>query len=204
MPDFNLDDFMEDSQGRLVHRDNVKPVDKLRDELVRELVKKARALQKAMVEYKLFAMAEVEAFVELSAREYGVALGGKKGNISLPSYDGKLKAAVQISEYLIFNERLQAAKKLIDECLNEWTQGSRSEIRTIINDAFQVDKEGRINTRRILGLRRLDIADDTWKKAMEAIADSLQVAGSKSYLRLYERCGPEGKWEMISLDFAAL
>ncbi|MBU3953144.1 MAG: DUF3164 family protein, partial [Proteobacteria bacterium] len=108
------------------------------------------------------------------------------------------------SEYLVFDERLQVAKKMIDDCLNRWTENSRAEVRTIINDAFAVDQEGRINTRRILSLRRLNIQDALWQKAMTAITDSLQVAGSKSYFRIYNRTGPEGQWQNITLDMAAL
>ena len=202
--EMNINDYMSDGQGRLVHVDNVKEIDKTRDGLVRNLVENARKVQKAMSEFKDMAMSEIDAFVDLSAQEYDVKIGGKKGNLTLYSYDMRYKAQVQISEYLVFDERLQVAKKMIDDCLNKWTENSRAEVRTIINDAFAVDQEGRINTRRILSLRRLDIQDALWQKAMTAITDSLQVAGSKSYFRIYNRTGPEGQWQNITLDMAAL
>ena len=200
----NIDEYMEDSQGRLVHVDNVKEIDKTRDGLVRYLVDNALKVQKKMMDFKARAMSEIEAFVELSAAEYDVKLGGKKGNITLYSFDGRYKVQVQISEYLVFDERLQVAKSMIDECFTNWTQDSRSEVKTIINDAFSVNQEGKINVRRILGLRRLDISDPLWQKAMQAISDSLQVAGTKSYMRIYERIGKQDQWRNISLDFAAL
>ena len=77
-------------------------------------------------------------------------------------------------------------------------------MKTIINDAFAVDKEGKFNLGRILGLRQLEIADPDWKKAMDAISDSLQVIGSKRYMRVYERVGNQDQWRSISLDFASL
>jgi hypothetical protein len=200
----NIDEYMEDGQGRLVHVDNVKEIDKTRDGLVRYLVDNALKVQKKMMDFKARAMSEIEAFVELSAAEYDVKLGGKKGNITLYSFDGRYKVQVQISEYLVFDERLQVAKSMIDECFTNWTQDSRSEVKTIINDAFSVNQEGKINVRRILGLRRLDISDPLWQKAMQAISDSLQVAGTKSYMRIYERIGKQDQWRNISLDFAAL
>lgn len=204
MPDLNSNDYMEDAQGRLVHVEQIKEIDKTRDGLVRHIVQNARTVQKTMMEYKSLAMDEIEAFVDLSAQEYDVKFGGKKGNITLLSFDGKYKVQVQISEYLIFDERLQVAKKMIDECFVTWTEGSRSEVKTIINDAFSVNQEGKINVRRILGLRRLEISDPLWLKAMTAISDSLQVAGSKTYMRVYERIGKEDQWRNISLDFAAI
>ncbi len=200
----DLNEYMTDSQGRLVHKDNVKEIDKTRDGLVRTIVIEARAHRNMMAKFKDVAMSEIDAFVEMSASDYGVSLGGRKGNLNLFSYDGKYKIQVQVAEYVVPDERLNAAKALIDKLLNSWTQGSRSEVKTIINDAFAVDKEGKFNLQRILGLRRLEINDPDWKTAMDAISDSLQVIGSKRYMRVYERVGNQDQWKAISLDFAAL
>ena len=67
-----------------------------------------------------------------------------------------------------------------------------------------MDKEGKINTGRVLSLRRLDIDDDRWKRAMDAISDSIQTVGSKSYVRLYERIGDSEEYVPISLDIAGV
>lgn len=203
-PIINREDYMEDAHGRLVPLDMVKEIDKTRDILVRDLVKKALDVREAIIKFKNEAMSEIRAFVDLSAMEWDVKLGGKKGNITLYSFDGRYKAQVRISENLVFDEQLQIAKTMIDQCLVEWTQGVGSEIKTLINDAFQVDKEGRINTQRILSLRRLDITHELWKKAMDAITASLQVIGSKEYFRLYQREKGREAWEPISLDMATL
>ena len=53
----------------------------------------------------------------------------------------------------------------------------------------------------MLGLRRHDIKDEKWLQAMEAIAESINVVDSKSYVRFYER-DKDGKYQAISLDFA--
>lgn len=192
-----------DAIGREWPADTVKPIDKARHSLVVEIAEHARQLQAQMRTFKTAAMGDVAAFVEMSAEEYGVKLGGKKGNLSLISFDGRYKVQIAISERLVFDERLQVAKALIDECIHIWAQGSRSEIKALINDAFQVDSEGRINTNRILGLRRLDITDEKWQKAMIAIGESLTVAGSKSYVRIYQR-QDDGSYKQINLDLAAL
>jgi len=83
----DLAEYMEEGQGRLVHIDNVKEIDKLRDELVRRLMAKAVELQAVMVAFKNMAMDEIGAFMDQSAREYDVKMGGKKGNLTLYSYD---------------------------------------------------------------------------------------------------------------------
>lgn len=195
--------YWEDSRGRLVPASMVSEIDQARDQLVRELAIAAKDLQKAMQHFKMRAMGDVHAFIDLSAEKYDTQVGGQKGNVTLTSYDGRFRVQVAITEHLSFDERLQAAKKLIDECLTDWTGDSRDEIKTIVLDAFQVDKEGRINTGRILCLRRLPINDERWLKAMQAIADSMQVVGSKTYLRLYERAA-DGRYAAIALDLAAL
>jgi hypothetical protein len=66
-----------------------------------------------------------------------------------------------------------------------------------------VDKAGKINTARVLGLRRLEIQDPDWQKAMQAITESIQISGSKQYLRFYER-NDRGEYVQIPLDVAAL
>lgn len=105
---------------------------------------------------------------------------------------------------MVFDERLQAAKQLIDECIIDWSQGSRDEIKVLVQAAFQTDKEGKINTGRVLALRRLDIRDEKWQKAMQAISESLQVVGSKEYVRFYERIGESDQYRPIALDLAAV
>lgn len=195
-------DYMQDTMGRLVPVELVKEIDKTRDILVRELVAQAIALSTCLADYKAAAMGDIEAFIELSAERYGIRIGGTKGNVSLMSYDGQYKILRAIEEYTVFDERLQVAKSLVDECIHKWSQGSRAEIRALINDAFQVDKAGRVNTKRILGLRRLNIEDETWQQAMTAIAESLQTVGSKAYLRIYKR-QDDGSYKQLSLDVAA-
>lgn len=193
------DGYMQDTQGRLVPTEMVKDIDRARDELVRELVARAQPLRRDLAAYRQQALDDIEAFIELSSERFGATLGGRKGNVTLMSYDGEYKILRAIDEYMVFDERLQVAKLLIDECIHEWSAGSRPEIRTLINDAFQVDKAGQVNTKRVLGLRRLDIADARWKKAMDAIGESLQTVGSKTYLRIYQRQA-DGSYKQLSLD----
>ncbi|MGL5221986.1 MAG: DUF3164 family protein, partial [Plesiomonas shigelloides] len=96
------------------------------------------------------------------------------------------------------------AKTLIDECLADWTEGARPEIHAIINRAFQTEKEGEVNTGAVLALRRLDIDDPRWKNAMDAISEAIQVIGSRSYIRVYERIGDSDQYRPISLDIAGV
>ena len=193
--------YLLDSQGKLVPEEMVNEIDKLRDQTVRGIVAKALDVRRVLAAYRSKLMEEIRAFVDLSSERFGVAIGGKKGNITLTTYDGEFRVLVAVNEHIYFDERLQVAKELIDQCIKEWSEGSRSEIRALVNDAFYVDKQGKINTSRILGLRRLAIDHEKWKKAMEAITESIQVAGSKEYIRIYRR-NKDGGYDQISLDLA--
>ena len=59
--------FMENAQGHLVPLDRVQDIDKARDELVREKVAKVEAMNKALAALKGELLADVGAFVSLSA-----------------------------------------------------------------------------------------------------------------------------------------
>ena len=196
------DGYMQDQAGRLVPLSTVKPIDIERDKLVADIINKAHALNTQITAFKNAVFGDIGAFIELSAEQYGAKVGGQKGNVTLMSFDGRYKVQRAITEHISFDERLQAAKSLIDECITDWSQGSRPEIQVLVNNAFQVDKEGNINTGRVLGLRRMEISDDRWQRAMLAISEAVQVVGSKSYIRVYERIGDSGEYRAIALDVA--
>lgn len=195
--------YMEDAKGRLVPVSSIKPIDMLREQLVTGLVEQAVMLNGMLAEFKRMAFADIAAFVATSAEQYGVQLGGKKGNVTLFSFDGRYKVVRQAQDNIRFDERLQAAQALINECLTEWSEGSRDEIKTLINDAFRVDQEGQVNTGRVLALQRMHIQDEKWQRAMDAIRDSVQVIGSSSYVRVYERIEDTDQYRQITLDLAS-
>lgn len=196
--------YRKDAKGHLVPVELIKPIDLARDELVTELVKQAQTVSALLGEFKASAFGDIKAFVEMSAEQYGAAIGGKKGNVTLLTFDGRFKIIHAVQDSIKFDERLQAARALIDECAAEWTQDARSEVRVLVNEAFRTDKAGEISTGRVLGLRRLDIQDGRWQRAMQAIGEAVQVVGSKSYLRVYERIGDSDQYASIPLDIASI
>lgn len=193
----------EDAKGNFVPESKIKPIDKLRDSFVREWCEKAKQNSAQLKAFKQKGMEDFLAFVETSVEQYEVKIRGSKGNVTLFAFDASLKIVYQVQDRLIFGEQLQAAKALIDQCVVSWTKDVNDNLRVLINDAFQVDKAGKINTARVLGLKRLDIKEPEWKLAMQAIIDSTMVADSKPYIRFYER-DDHGVYQPIVLDMAAL
>ena len=196
---------MRNSRGGFDPIECVKPVDKLRDEMVKEIARESLIASQSLKQMKQKFFETISSFVELSAEQYGVKPKGKKGNMQFMSYDGEYKVLVAVNENIVFDERLQIAKELIDKCIQDWSSGSCDEIKALVQDAFYVGKSGNINKNRILGLRRLEINDERWKQAMTAISDSIQVSDSKQYVRIYRRNPKDSdKYDLVNLDISSL
>ncbi|WP_419737797.1 DUF3164 family protein [Ruegeria sp.] len=195
--------YMRDAQGRLTPLEMVRPQDQLQDEMVRRVIHFAGDLSGQIGRFRSHCFDEIGGFDAILEAEYGGhSRRSVKGNRTYMSYDGTMKVQVQIADRIAFGPELQVARDLVEECLAEWAEGSRAEIRTIVSHAFQVDKEGEIARAGIYSLLRLDIADGRWRRAMEAIRDAMRVVGSKTYMRCYRRATPDAAWEPISIDLA--
>lgn len=199
-----LPNYRTNSAGHLVPVESIKPLDILRDDTVRRIVNNAVVVQEQLRQFKATTMSDINAFLSISAEQYDVKMGGKKGNLQLVSFDGRHKIIIQVSDTLQFDERLLIAKQLIDECIHIWVKDSGAHVQALIEHAFQTDKQGNINKGRIFGLMRLNIEDDKWIAAMAALKDSLSVSSSSEYLRLYQRIEQTDQYKQIPLDMAAL
>lgn len=193
---------MKDAKGRLQPLTTVKAQDQLQDEVVRKVIGYAKELSCQVSRFKNHTFEDLSGFEALLAQEYGETKGGAKGNKTFMSFDGTMKVQVQVADQIDFGPELQIAKDLIDECLNEWAADAGDELRAVVTRAFNTDKAGQINRAEIFMLLRLEIADERWKKAMEAIKDAMRVVGSKTYVRCYQRDHGEAPWEAITIDLA--
>lgn len=194
--------YMRDSKGGLIPTSLIKPQALLEDELVRKVMGFAVALSEQVARFKEHTFDDIGGFEALLAQEYQATIGGAKGNKTLMTHDGLFKVQVQVADNIVFGPELQIAKALVDECLNEWAEGARDEIRAIVTRAFNTDKEGQINRSEIFMLLRLEIDDPRWQRAMKAIRDAMRVVGSKTYIRCYRREACDGQWEAVTIDLA--
>ena len=199
METINGNDYMRDSQGRLCPVESVSDLDKMRDATVMELVAKARSLSGVLAAAKEEMLETIETFVQISADDARV--GGEKGNVSLVSFDGQYKVTRAMQDNITFDERLGVAQAIISEVLRDLTDGSSSDLRALVESAFQVNKDGQVSTARILGLRRVKISHPRWADAMRALSDSIQPLYSKAFVRVYKR-DKNGGWQPIPLDIA--
>lgn len=195
--------YMFDSRGGLTPAELVKPQHQLEDQTVRKVMEYARDLSEQIARFKGHTFDDLSALDELLAEQYKVKRGGKKGNRTYMTLDGLNKVQVAMADQIDFGPELQQAKALIDECLKEWTDDGRAEIRAIVLRAFKVEKEGQINKSELFALLRLNITDERWVMAMGAIHDAIRITGSKQYFRFYERPDANARWKAVTIDLAS-
>ena len=198
--EINGSEMMIDAQGRYVPCDTIRAVDLLRDDLIRSLIPEVEELSKKLAELKAKAFKDVDDFLALSASQYGVKSKAIKGNITLKTFNGEYEVRLASADNIEFDEQLQVAKELIDECLTEWCDGANAKLAVIVKDAFKVDRKGRLDKNRILGLRKYEIEDEKWKRAMEAIGNSVSVTGRRRYIRFF-RIDDSGREYQIQLNW---
>lgn len=195
--------YMLNAKGDLTPLEVVPAREKLEDETVRKIMGFALALSDQITRFKGHTVSDLGEFDALLAQEYNVRKGGPKGNRSYKTRDGLFEVEVRVQDNVEFGPELQIAKNLVDECLTEWSEDSRPEIRAIVTRAFNTDKEGKINRSEIFMLLRLEIEDPRWQEAMRAIRDAMRVTGSKSYIRFWMRDRFDAPRRSITIDLAA-
>ncbi len=198
------DGYMKNASGHLVPTAQVREQDKLRDQVARDLTTRALHLSTALKAFKEAALADIADLVKISGERYGVELGGKKGNVTVSTYDGRFRIQRAHSDLICFTEELEAAKELINGCIERWSEGANPHIRVLVDRAFRTDTKGQIKTAAVLELLRLEIEDDEWQRAMEAIKDSIQSTGTAVYIRVYQRVGDTDRYDPIVLDLAGV
>ncbi len=194
--------MLTDGKGRHCPINTIHPVDLARHDLVIDRLAEAKALRDQLRAFKEQTFTDVEAFIELSAADYDVKMGGVKGNLAMVNHDETLKLRIAISERIAFDERLQVAKALFDELVAEHSAGLDEVIAVLIQEVFKVDKAGKVDARKVLDLRKYKVKHPKWEKAMQAINDSIKIMGSKTYIQIYDRETPNDEWELVSLDLA--
>ncbi|SIP95422.1 DUF3164 family protein [Bosea sp. TND4EK4] len=194
--------FMQDAKGNLIALGQIKPQRVLEDEMVRKVMRFAQDLSAQISRFKGHTFEDLAAFQSLLEQQYGAKAGGPKGNATFSTFDDSMRVEVKIADQIAFGPELQAAKRLVDECLKEWGSDSHEVLRSLVNRVFSVEKEGQINRGELFSLLAMEVEDTRWVSAMEAIRDSIRVIGTKAYLRFRTR-DEQGALQTVTIDLAA-
>lgn len=175
-------------------------IDKKRDAMVERLFKRATDVSQRLIDLRTEVDVEATRFLADAAAQHNL-VPNDGGNYWFTGFSGDKRIEIKVGKLIDFDEHLKWAKQKIDQCIEKWSEGANDKLRLIVFDAFKADSKGRLDTKRILGLRKLEIKDAVWEEAMELISKALVVTGTKTYVNFYRR-GPHGEWIGIILDLA--
>lgn len=199
------DGYLLDSKGRLIPEKAVKPQQLLEDQMVRKVLGYAADLANQIRRFRNHVFADAETFQALLLAEYDVQKRGArgKGNVTFTTFDGLMRFQIAIGERIGFGPELHVAQAAFRSCIDDWTDGAREELRVLVDQAFEADKEGNVSRDAVFRLLRVTFEDERWKAGQDAIRDSIRVIGSKAYPRFSTRNSPDDEWQSIPIDLAS-
>ncbi|EBA16385.1 hypothetical protein RSK20926_21709 [Roseobacter sp. SK209-2-6] len=199
-------DYMMDARGDLKPVEAVKSQYRLQyrleDELVRREFGYALALSSQIKRFKGHCYENLGQFDALLAQEYSAQKGGMRGNKTYSTFDGLMQVKIRVQDRIAFGPEIFAAKALFDECLNEWSEDTRAELRSFVANAFDTDKAGTINRSHVFILLNTESDDERWQNGQRAIKYAIRVIGSASYIQFQNRESTEDKFEPVTIDLA--
>lgn len=202
----NGKEYVTNADGGLTPLALVKAADWLEDQMVRKIIGFAMPLSAELARFKKHTRADIAEFDRNLESQYNLVKRGRAGagNQKYRTIDGLMSVETRVNKLIEFGPQLQVAKGLIDECLNEWTEDGRAEIRGLVTRAFNVDQAGKISKDAVFELFKIESDDPRWMKAMEAINAAVRVIGSKEYLHFSyrESHDADAPWIRISLNIA--
>ncbi|WP_428242995.1 DUF3164 family protein [Gynuella sp.] len=199
-----IEGYMRNHRGCLVPENQIREQDKLRDATVSDLARKAIWLNEQLSSFKQQALNDIADLIQIAADKWQVDLAGKKGNITLTSFDGEYRIQRVYAERIVFTEEIAAAQALFVNCLNRWSEGANKYLRVAIDRSFRTNSNGQIKTSELLDLLRWEVDDPEWIKATDALKQSISVSGSTVYVRVYRRKPNTDEYQLINLDLAGV
>ncbi|MFT8423659.1 MAG: DUF3164 family protein [Gluconacetobacter sp.] len=189
--------------GREIPVGSIRPEIVLQHELAVEIAADFQALAAHNLAVKAAIFEKMRAYQDLMFQEYGVRVGGKFNGLSIHDFGDLIEIKADMRRYQQLTPSIVAAQALINDILDDLTDGASDDLRALVMQAFEKDeKTGKPNVQRILGLRRLNLNHPAWSDAVRALNDSVAPAGSK--MAVVCRIRPEAgrAHEQVVVDFS--
>ncbi len=197
--------YLNTVSGDLRRIDQLAAKDALIHEQVYRMIDFAKGLGAEIARFKAHTFADIDALDAMLAQEYGVTRKGAKGNRSFTSADGRYRVSIKINTPEVVGPELLQAKALIDEIVVEKGADADPVLAALVAQAFDVGKQGRVNTDMLRRLKKMEIDDPRWPRIQKAIGDAITDGVSKAYITFHEwQGGTAGGWRMIPVDMAAI
>jgi hypothetical protein len=195
--------YRKDHKGNLVPEANIREIVKQEDELVNSLIEEAKSIAGIITDFKTRALAAIDDHQAESARQLKAKVNAdqeKQRSKTLWSFDHGRKVKSTSYEFKEFDGRLSVAKGLFDKVINRMSETADPVLVAIVEDLLDVNS-GTINGNKMLALKKYEVPDPDWKKAMEAASQALTIVNSKRYVLFYEY-DENGAETRISLNIA--
>ena len=200
-----LPEMLMNAYGDMVPTARIRDDILFRHQTATALIESALSLNAELRARKEQFFADVDAFIDLTLERYNARLGGRRGGVVIANFSETMKVEVSTADYLRVNEAITAAQALMNEVLDDVGEGANDDVRTLLANAFVRDeKTGRLNIQRLQETRRVKLSHPKWPDVQAAIADSLEWAGSRRYIRFHVRKDRNARWEQINLNFSSL
>ena len=194
--------YRRNERGDLVRETNISERDRDMDTVVDRIFQYGTDLSRQMGRYRDYTLADIMGFAGRVTAEYGGRIGGRKGNITLTSFDGCRRVQLAQATFVEAGPEITAVQAIIDECIEDWGRHSSINLRALVDAAFAPGPDGLISVTALVRLRQIEIEDDRWREAQRAIGDALRPRSRAEYIRLYHRDTPDSSWQPVPLDLA--
>lgn len=196
--------YVMNASGDLIKEDNLTPLQREEDALVKKLWPRAEALHNEMAAFKTDAMNTVAEVLARCVKQHGIKRFERiKGNVSFVTVDGMYKVERAISDKIEANSSIEAARQLFEQYAQVLEQQSGEDAKEFIRDYFRLNKDQYV-TSRLVDLCNKNFNHPLYKKARGALQQALFVTGTKAYLRFYKRNKADDSWVAMPLQFSAI
>lgn len=188
--------------NRREREEKMKNYEALREDTIADLTARAKALNAQLAEFKQYAFENMHALRGL-LKEYAERSENQADKKNFTVQTDTQKIEMQSADRGTYDERAEQAEGFIFDFIRERYQGDEATKEFILS--LLERKQGEFDVKNINKLYKYEnkFNDAKYTRACELFKESYALRYSKDYLRFYER-DDNGKWQMITLHFAAV
>ena len=195
----------KDEAGVEIPYNRINKVERLMERHSAKILREALAVNAKLIVFRdtieTLSMEAYEAFMKAKASKRET-----KGNFTWYNFNRSIKIEVSISEAIQFDDlTIEAAKQKFDAFLDENVTSKNDFVKPMILDAFQTQRNAKLDTKRVLGLMRHEakINNKMFSEAVKLIQEAIRRPKSKTYYRVWVK-NEAGKYENIELNLSSL
>ncbi len=199
------DQVWQDESGTNIPYNRINKVERLMERSSAKILREALAINAKLVAFR-------DTISDLSMEAYDAFMASKKsskktkGNFTWFNFNRTIKIEVSISEPIKFDDlTIEAAKSKFYAFLEKNVTSSNDFVKPMILDAFQTQRNAKLDTNRVLSLVRHEakINSPLFSEAVKLIQQAIRRPKSKTYYRVWVK-DEAGQYKNIELNLSSL